>query len=111
MRTAQRRSPAGYRRRAVGAACCPPSCFLAADLPDESIHLGSAFLLAGYSHVVATMWPLPDTAAVRIARKLYRMVDKQGADPALALHAAVREVRATRWGLPHIWASHIHFGP
>lgn len=34
-----------------------------AGLPDEAIHLTSAFQLAGYAHVIGTLWPAADAAS------------------------------------------------
>jgi len=40
-------------------------------LPDEAIHLASAFQLAGYRHVIATLWPIGDQRAVELAADIY----------------------------------------
>lgn len=36
------------------------------DVPDESISLASAFQLAGYPHVIGTLWDLDDVLAVMV---------------------------------------------
>lgn len=38
---------------------------------DEAIHLASAFQLAGFPHVIGTLWEINDNAAVEIARYFY----------------------------------------
>ena len=67
------------------------------DLPDESIHLGAALNLAGYSHVVATLWPLYDATAAQASHGFYESLTATGAfltdHAADALHAAVTELR------------------
>ena len=81
-------------------------------LADEAIHLASAFQLAGYRHVIATLWPVGDQHAVDIAADIYTTLTTAGeADVAGAVHAAVRRMRR-RWGwdTPSVWASHIHVG-
>ena len=81
-------------------------------LADEAIHLASAFQLAGYRHVIATLWPVGDQHAVDLAADIYTTLTTAGeADVAGALHAAVRRMRR-RWGwdTPSVWASHIHAG-
>jgi CHAT domain-containing protein len=40
-------------------------------LLDESIHLASAFQLAGFPHVIATLWQTGDSAAVQVAEDFY----------------------------------------
>jgi tetratricopeptide (TPR) repeat protein len=70
---------------------------------DESIHLISAFQLAGFRHVIGTLWEVNDETCVDIARITYEGL-KEGlkaghmADEALCrgLHNAIRELRA-RW--------------
>jgi hypothetical protein len=84
-------------------------------LADESIHVTSAFLLAGYRHVVGTLWQVDDAVAADIARDFYTeltvdtVADADRAAP--ALHRAVRAARDRYPDLPHLWAAHIHTGP
>jgi tetratricopeptide (TPR) repeat protein len=82
-------------------------------LADESIHLGSAFQLAGYRHVVATLWPTLDSSpSVRIAEAVHR--DTAGhaglAATAIALHRATRRERDRFPHAPSAWAAYVHSG-
>lgn len=81
-----------------------------ARLADEAIHVSSAFQLAGYRHVVGTLWPVLDTITGRMTRNFYaRLAD--GDPPAEALHAVVRETRSEHLRAPFVWAAHVHAGP
>jgi CHAT domain-containing protein len=89
-------------------------------LADESIHITSAFQVAGYPHVIGTLWPVHDAVARRMVRSLYRRLreghpaDLPGLDAgrsAVALHHAVRECRAAFPRTPSLWAAHVHSGP
>ncbi len=86
-------------------------------LADEAIHLTGAFQLAGYRHVIGTLWPVHDGAALRITTSVYQeMASDGGAEldvtsAALALHNAVRALRARcRGERPSWWAAHVHLG-
>ena len=81
-------------------------------LTDEAIHLASAFQIAGYWQVIATLWPIADLNALTIARDLYStLVGIQSpASAASALHAATRRLRDQWPDRPLTWASHIHNG-
>jgi hypothetical protein len=86
-------------------------------LHDESIHITSAFQLAGYRHVIGTLWPVNDEAARCIADAFYTTLTNSGAgtpDPeqaSRALHHAVRRLRTQCKGKsPSLWAAHIHVG-
>jgi tetratricopeptide (TPR) repeat protein len=81
-------------------------------LADEAIHLSSAFQLAGYRHVIATLWPISDYHAVRLTDDLYAELASSGsaATAASALHKVTRRLRDRRYQMPSIWASHIHAG-
>lgn len=81
-----------------------------ARLPDESIHIGAGFLLAGYRSVIATLWHVEDRAAERLTRAVYRRLAVGDAGPAQALHEAVRRERALAAERPSTWAAHVHFG-
>ena len=80
---------------------------------DESIHLASAFQLAGFRHVVASLWPLDDGVAADAADHFYRLMPNTPAadDTAIALHRVIRHLRAEHPGRPHLWASLVHSGP
>lgn len=41
------------------------------ELADEAIHITGAFLLAGYRHVVGTLWPVVDRVCTQIAGTFY----------------------------------------
>ena len=58
----------------------------AGDLLDETIHLTAAFQLAGYPHVIGTLWTIYDSIAVDVAR---------------AFHLAA---------VPAKWAAYLHTG-
>jgi len=83
-----------------------------ARLIDESIHLSSAFQLAGYRHVIATLWPIGDQGAVEIADNLYAAIASSGtADTAaVALHTVTRELRNRKVHSPSSWAAYVHSG-
>jgi len=65
-------------------------------LSDESIHLVSAFQLAGFRHVVGTLWEVSDPHCVDVATVLYQTLCDEGmTDEAVSygLHRAVRKLR------------------
>jgi len=65
-------------------------------LPDEGIHLVSAFQLAGFRHVVGTLWEVSDQHGVDVARLLYETMSDEGMiDVAVCrgLHRATRALR------------------
>ncbi|KAA0940808.1 CHAT domain-containing protein [Streptomyces apricus] len=86
----------------------------AALLPDEGIHITSAFHLAGYRQVVGTLWPIDDHPAGRITRDFYEgVVVAEGLSAeaaASALHSAVHRARRRTPGHPSVWAAHVHVG-
>jgi CHAT domain-containing protein len=86
-------------------------------LIDEAIHLASAFQLAGYPHVIGTLWAIDDHVAVQVADAFYAKITSGrsgwGLDvgqAAVALHEAVRAIRDALPATPSLWASHIHAG-
>ncbi|GAA4468826.1 CHAT domain-containing protein [Phytohabitans houttuyneae] len=86
-------------------------------LPDEAIHVGGALQLAGYQHVIATLWAVSDTIAARMTTQVYRAMrtgDGHTLAPdtaALALHAATRALRRRYPHDPTLWAGYVHLGP
>jgi CHAT domain-containing protein len=85
-----------------------------ATLPDEAIHISSAFQLAGYPHVIGTLWSINDSVAVRVADRFYDHLTidniRNVAKSAYALHHAVQELRAKTLDAPLFWAAYIHGG-
>jgi CHAT domain-containing protein len=77
---------------------------------DESIHLASAFQLAGFKHVIASLWPLEDTAAAAAAREFYGRAENAD-DAARALHEVTRTLRGNAPDRPDLWAALLHSGP
>jgi tetratricopeptide (TPR) repeat protein len=86
------------------------------DLVDESIHLASTFILAGFPHVIGTLWGAQDSAAVEVAREFYKKLfqysEDENASVAYALHEAVLCYRNADENVTDIlkWAPFIHIG-
>lgn len=86
-------------------------------LADEALHIGGAFHLAGYVHVVATLWSVHDATSAELTEAFYRGLSgpaKTGPEPAssaAALHTAVRTLRDRYPNRPSRWAPYLHFGP
>jgi CHAT domain-containing protein len=66
-------------------------------LPDESIHLASGMLMAGYSSIIATMWSVHDEDAPLVADHVYGELMKErkvgNGEAGKALHNAVAALR------------------
>ncbi len=101
---------------------CRTAAIDTAALLDEAIHLTSAFQLAGFPHVIGTLWEIDDQIAVTIADLFYTALQTDsGLDTdraAWALHRAVRRVRDghglpapfDRRRAPLLWAAYLHAG-
>ncbi len=83
---------------------------VSATLPDEVIHIASAFQLAGYADVIATMWQVPDRVAVTLAETVYRGITDQRQPVAEALHQTVTRLRDRYPADPWRWANFFHAG-
>jgi CHAT domain-containing protein/tetratricopeptide (TPR) repeat protein len=97
-------------------------------LVDEVIYVASAFQLAGFPHVIGTMWEAEDNAAIAIAARFYENLFQssstdeawEDAEVAYALHKAVEALKSN--GFPNTkrkrnlycdpiaWAAFIHVG-
>ncbi|GII82850.1 CHAT domain-containing protein [Sphaerisporangium siamense] len=94
---------------------CNTALTSANTLADEAIHLASAFQLAGFPHVIGTLWQINDRLAATIANAFYTgLTTRDGtldtARAAHALHDAVRAARDRHPADPSLWAAHIHVG-
>ena len=99
---------------------------------DEGVHLVSTFQLAGFRHVIGTLWEVSDSHCVDVARVVYETIRHEGmTDMAICrgLHKAVKalrdgkdrrdegrdamlcdESRKTTLQSPLYWVPYIHFG-
>jgi CHAT domain-containing protein len=89
-----------------------------AALADESLHLGGAFQLAGYRHVIATHWRVWDRVARQVADMVYDRLLPAPRGGALAsttvaasVHEVTRLLRAADPAKPALWAPYLHLGP
>ncbi|WP_406194113.1 CHAT domain-containing protein [Kitasatospora sp. NBC_01560] len=111
------------RARLAYLSACRTAAVDTAELLDEAIHLTSAFQLAGFPHVIGTLWEIDDELAVTVAELFYDALGSGagGLDPdrsAYALHRAVRLIRdgydlpapMDLSGLPSLWAAYLHSG-
>jgi hypothetical protein len=112
---------------------CSTSANKVGRLVDEEIHLASAFQLAGFRHVIGTLWEVSDSHCVDVARVVYETIRDEGmTDKAVCrgLHLAIKALRdrdlsmlrATRDGevvhtngksavhIPSYWVPYVHFG-
>ena len=80
-----------------------------ARLPDEAIHIGTAFQLAGFRNVIGTLWRVPDRCARDTAAAIYDRLGR--CQPARAVNLAARRQRDAYRANPYEWAAFIHSGP
>jgi CHAT domain-containing protein len=82
-------------------------------LPDEALHITSAFQLAGYRNIVGTLWSVLDSPEV--AESVYRHLTANGSLPpdtartATALHRSLTDLR-DRGASVTAWCAYIHVG-
>ncbi|MEU5952536.1 CHAT domain-containing protein [Streptomyces sp. NPDC047525] len=86
------------------------------ELADEAVHIVSAFQIAGFPHVVGSLWHVDDTIGARVAQDVYEALSKGGGAldvdrTAEALHSTVRALRDTYPQTPSLWACQVHAGP
>jgi len=83
-------------------------------LPDEPIHLAAACQLAGYRHVIASLWPIGDADTATLTTDFYTILlsaQNPPTSPAVALHHATCRLRAHHRNQPSHWAPYTHTGP
>jgi CHAT domain-containing protein len=69
------------------------------------VGLTRAFMYAGTSRVVASLWRVPDSATAAPMERFYRALLIERRTPAAALRQAQQSVRAERrWAAPYYWA-------
>ena len=79
--------------------------------PDQSLHLVSAFQVAGYRRVVGTLWPVNDRFAADTAEVVYRGLRARGAaETALVVREEMEQAYRDHPSLPKTWASFVYFG-
>jgi CHAT domain-containing protein len=85
-------------------------------LADEAVHIVSALQIAGFPHVVGSLWHVVDAIGADVARDLYEALHTgNGAldvsRTAEVLHSTVRALRDTYPRTPSLWACQVHAGP
>jgi CHAT domain-containing protein/tetratricopeptide (TPR) repeat protein len=70
------------------------------------VGLTRAFMYAGATRVVASLWNVDDVSTKQLMKSFYRAMEQKGMRPAAALRAAQVELwRDPRWRYPYYWAA------
>ena len=91
-----------------------PGCGTAvgpARLLDEAVHVAAALQVAGYRHVVATLWSIPDAVGPQFAAAFHEALTTGPGRVHAAVCAAVAAVQKRHGGRTDSWAPFVHFGP
>ena len=97
---------------------CHTANYTSETLLDEAIHIASGFQLAGFPHVIGTLWEASDLKAREVATEFYNNLfdsldSGQGFEDGIvveALHKAVASLREECEDNPILWAPFIHLG-
>ncbi|MFE4551064.1 CHAT domain-containing protein [Streptomyces sp. NPDC056785] len=87
------------------------------EFADEALHITGAFHMAGFTHVVGTLWAVADDTSLEVSDRFYAAFGTARPFPgrsAYALREAVRGIRDHSEGVrenPSLWAPYIHVGP
>ena len=103
------------RARLAYLSACGTAFAVKGSLLDEAIHLTSACQLAGFPHVVGTLWDINDAVSAEVAAMFYTGLRTEDGSldtsrAARALHDAVRALRGRYLNTPSMWAAYIHAG-
>ena len=79
------------------------------ELLDEGTHIVSSFHIAGFVHVIGTLWSSHDEACQKMAVDFYSELRKMD-DVAVSYRAAVMRLMKRKPLQPCYWAPFIHFG-
>ena len=76
-------------------AACKTGSITATQFQDESIHLVAAYQLAGFRHVIGSLWSVEDQVSMHIAEGTYMELLPEMTDDRVSrsLHAATRNLR------------------
>lgn len=81
---------------------------------DECLHIASGFQLAGFSHVLASMWPAESKVCVAVSTEFYRSLFNGRGEGhrkvRTAFHEAVKKAQEKYRRSPLKWAPFIHMG-
>ena len=78
-------------------------------LIDEGTHIVSSFHIAGFVHVIGTLWPSQDEACHKMAVRFYSALRKTDAVP-VSYHTAIMALMKQKPSQPMYWTPFIHFG-
>ena len=78
-------------------------------LADEVTHIVSSFHIAGFVHVIGTLWPAQDVACHKMALGFYSALHKTD-DVAVSYRTAIMGLMKAKPMQPMYWAPFIHFG-
>jgi len=79
------------------------------ELLDEGTHIVSSFHIAGFVHVIGTLWPSDDQACQEMAAEFYSILSQTG-NVAVSYHTAITKLMKQKPLQPLYWAPFIQFG-
>jgi hypothetical protein len=111
----------GGRARIAYLSACSTAEIASTRYADESLHIASAFQVAGFPSVIGALWPTRDDVCVKVTEYFYRSLvtryqeDEQDFSVASSYREAVLRVRSELFaggkeGDPITWAAYIHLG-
>jgi hypothetical protein len=85
------------------------------ELIDETIHVATAFQMAGFPQVIGTGWEINDRLAPQVAATLYAALRPEPgmfetSQAATALHRAIQKARGRYPLHPYLWGAFLHAG-
>lgn len=85
------------------------------ELGDESLHLATAFQVAGFPHAIGSLWSADDGTCAEVSQYFYQQLASLGlANKSVSvseiLHRAVQKVRSQHPHDPALWAPFVHYG-
>ncbi|RPB28990.1 hypothetical protein L211DRAFT_845020 [Terfezia boudieri ATCC MYA-4762] len=88
---------------------CSTAQSASSKLIDEVTHIVSAFHIAGFTHVIGTLWQSDDQACQKMALDFYSELGKED-DVAASYRIAIMKLMQQKPLQPLYWAPFIHFG-